>query len=151
MAQLFTNDFTQGLLDQIQGWEPTITSVEVGQVLEVGDGIARVGGLPEVKASELVQFQNGVYGLAFNLEDDNVGVIIMGEYSDINEGDEVRGTGRIISVPVGMGTVGRGVNALGEPVDGRGPIPSSEYYNVERIAPGVIERQDVDTPLQTGI
>jgi F-type H+-transporting ATPase subunit alpha len=150
MAQL-TNDFTQGFLDQIQSWEPTIEAVEVGHVMEVGDGIARASGLPNVKASELVQFSTGTYGIAFNLEDDNVGIIIMGEYADINEGDEVRGTGRIISVPVGMGIIGRVVNSLGQPIDGRGPIQSDEYYYVERIAPGVIERQDVDTPLQTGI
>ncbi|MCC7448039.1 MAG: F0F1 ATP synthase subunit alpha [Anaerolineae bacterium] len=150
MAQL-TSDFAQGFLDQIKSWTPTIEAVEVGHVIEVGDGIARVAGLPNVKASELVQFSTGTMGIAFNLEDDNVGVIIMGEYIDINEGDEVRGTGRIASVPVGPGLVGRVVNALGQPIDGRGPIPFTEYYNVERIAPGVIERQDVDTPLQTGI
>jgi F-type H+-transporting ATPase subunit alpha len=150
MAQL-TSDFAQGFLDQIKAWEPTVRSVEVGQVIEVGDGIARVAGLPEVKANELVEFSTGTLGIAFNLEDDNVGVIIMGEYADINEGDEVRGTGRIASVPVGMGLIGRVVNALGQPIDGRGPISSTEYYNVERIAPGVIERQDVDTPVQTGI
>src|SRR5581483_11699850 len=110
-----------------------------------------VAGLPEVKANELVEFSTGTLGIAFNLEDDNVGVIIMGEYTDISEGDEVRGTGRIASVPVGMGLIGRVVNALGQPIDGRGPINFTEYYNVERIAPGVIERQDVDTPVQTGI
>src|SRR5581483_12129784 len=102
MAQL-TSDFAQGFLDQIKAWEPTVKSVEVGQVIEVGDGIARVAGLPEVKANELVEFSTGTLGIAFNLEDDNVGVIIMGEYTDISEGDEVRGTGRIASVPVGMG------------------------------------------------
>ncbi len=150
MAQL-TSDFAQGFLDQIKSWTPTIEAVEVGHVMEVGDGIARVAGLPNVKASELVQFSTGTLGIAFNLEDDNVGVIIMGEYTDINENDEVHGTGRIASVPVGPGLVGRVVNALGEPIDGRGPVTSSEYYNVERIAPGVIERQDVDTPLQTGV
>jgi F-type H+-transporting ATPase subunit alpha len=150
MAQL-TSDFAQGFLDQIKAWEPTVKSVEVGQVIEVGDGIARVAGLPEVKANELVEFSTGTLGIAFNLEDDNVGVIIMGEYTDISEGDEVRGTGRIASVPVGMGLIGRVVNALGQPIDGRGPINFTEYYNVERIAPGVIERQDVDTPVQTGI
>lgn len=139
------------LLEQLKGWQPTIRSVEVGRVIEVGDGIARVSGLPSVKLSELVEFANGTLGIAFNLEEDNVGVIIMGDYIHIREGDEVRGTGRIASVPVGMGLIGRVVNALGQPIDGRGPIQASEYYNVERIAPGVIERQDVDTPLQTGI
>jgi F-type H+-transporting ATPase subunit alpha len=148
MAQL---DFAKGFLDQIKGWTPDVAAVEIGHVLEVGDGIARVSGLPNVKASELVQFSNGTFGMAFNLESDNVGIIIMGEYTDINEGDEVRGTGRIASVPVGMGLVGRVVNALGQPMDGRGPIQSTEYFNIERIAPGVIERQNVDTPVQTGI
>ncbi|HVO44329.1 MAG TPA: F0F1 ATP synthase subunit alpha [Aggregatilineales bacterium] len=150
MAQL-TSDFTKGFLDQIQSWQPTIKAVEVGQVVEVGDGIAHVAGLPNIKANELVEFSNGTAGIAFNLEADNVGVIIMGEYSTINEGDEVRGTGRIVSVPVGPGLIGRVVNALGIPVDGKGPIASTEYYNVERIAPGVIERKNVDTPVQTGI
>jgi F-type H+-transporting ATPase subunit alpha len=148
MAQL---DFAKGFIDQIKGWQPEVASVEVGHVLEVGDGIARVSGLPNVKASELVQFSNGTYGMAFNLEKDNVGIIIMGEYTDINEGSEVRGTGRIASVPVGMGLVGRVVNALGQPLDGKGPVPATEYFNIERIAPGVIERANVDTPVQTGI
>src|SRR5258708_105165 len=146
-----SGDFAQGFLDQIKGWNPVFEAVEVGQVLEVGDGIARVSGLPNVKANELVEFSTGTLGIAFNLEDDNVGVIIMGEYTKINEGDEVRATGRITSVPVGNGILGRVVNALGEPIDGKGPIVAAEYYNVERIAPGVIERQDVDTPIQTGI
>src|SRR5258706_4504730 len=146
-----SGDFAQGFLDQIKGWNPVFEAVEVGQVLEVGDGIARVSGLPNVKANELVEFSTGTLGIAFNLESDNVGVIIMGEYTDINEGDEVRGTGRIASVPVGEGILGRVVNALGEPIDGKGPINFHEYFNVERIAPGVIERQDVDTPVQTGM
>jgi len=145
------NDFATGFLDQIKGWQYDLKAVEVGRVLEVGDGIARVSGLPKVRMSELVQFQNGVLGIAYNLEIENVGVIIMGAYTEISEGMEVRATGRIASVPVGMGIIGRVVNALGEPIDGKGPIQSNEYYNVERIAPGVIERKDVDTPVQTGI
>jgi F-type H+-transporting ATPase subunit alpha len=145
------NDFAQSFLEQIKGWKPEVKAVEVGRVMEVGDGIARVSGLPLIKYSELVEFSDGVLGMAFNLENDNVGVIIMGDYTEITEGDEVRGTGRIISVPAGMGVVGRVVNALGQPIDGKGPIQATEYYNVERIAPGVIERKDVDTPVQTGI
>src|SRR5260221_12949601 len=113
-----SGDFAQGFLDQIKGWNPVFEAVEVGQVLEIGDGIARVAGLPEVKANELVEFSTGTLGIAFNLEDDNVGVIIMGEYADIKEGDEVRGTGRIASVPVGKGVIGPVVNALREPIDG---------------------------------
>ncbi|MCS6869996.1 MAG: F0F1 ATP synthase subunit alpha [Anaerolineae bacterium] len=146
-----STNYAEALLEQLKNWQPTIRSVEVGRVVEVGDGIARVSGLPSVKLSELVEFANGTLGIAFNLEDDNVGIIIMGDYTHIREGDEVRGTGRIASVPVGMGLIGRVVNALGQPIDGKGPIQATEYYNVERIAPGVIERQDVDTPLQTGI
>src|SRR5690606_6398555 len=118
---------------------------------EVGDGIARVTGLNNIRFSELVRFSNGVAGIAFNLETEIVGVIIMGEYDTINEGDEVRPLGRIASVPVGLGLVGRVVNALGEPVDGRGPIESTEFYNIERIAPGVMERQNVNRPVQTGL
>jgi F-type H+-transporting ATPase subunit alpha len=129
-----------------------MTVTNVGTVVEVGDGIARVYGLSQVMASELVEFtKNGTLGLAFNLEEDSVGVIIMGEYTDIEEGDEVRSTGNIASVPVGDALVGRVVNALGQPIDGKGPITSSKSRPIERIAPGVIRRQDVDTPLATGI
>src|SRR5215510_3700775 len=145
------SDFAKGFFEQIEKYKPEVHAVEVGEVLEVGDGIARVSGLPSVQASELVEFSTGTLGIAFNLEADNVGVIIMGEYADIAEGSEVRRTGRIASVPVGPAIVGRVLSALGEPIDGRGPIQSSEFRNIERIAPGVIERQDVDTPVQTGI
>src|SRR5258708_4362374 len=150
MATL-TSDFAKGFFEQIEKYKPEVHAVEVGEVLEVGDGIARVSGLPNVQASELVEFATGRVGIAFNLESDSVGVIIMGEYADISEGSEVRRTGRIASVPVGPAIVGRVLNALGVPIDGRGPIQSNEFRNVERIAPGVIERQDVDTPVQTGI
>ncbi len=150
MAEISNNIF-ESLLQQIEGYAPSVESVEVGYVEEVGDGIARVGGLENIRFSELVRFQNGTVGMAFNLEKDNVGVIIMGDYDDIQEGDEVRPLGRIASVPVGMGMVGRVVNALGVPVDGKGPIAATEYYNIERIAPGVIERQNVNRPVQTGI
>ncbi len=142
----------ESILEQIRDIElDALASVEVGYVEEVGDGIARVSGLANVRYNELVEFQNGVAGIAFNLEKDNVGVIIMGAYDDIQEGDSVRALNRIASVPVGMGMVGRVVNALGEPIDGRGPIQFDEYYNVERIAPGVMERRSVDRPVQTGI
>jgi len=142
---------TGDLQQQIDAFEPEVEISDVGTVLEAGDGIARVDGLANVQAQELVQFQNGVMGIAFNLEKDNVGVIIMGEYDEITEGMIVRSVGRIASVPVGDGLVGRVVNALGEPIDGKGPIPFERYRPVERIAPGVISRQDVDTPVQTGI
>ena len=134
------------LRKQIAGFEQDMTVTNVGTVVEVGDGIARVYGLSQVMASELVEFtKNGTLGLAFNLEEDSVGVIILGEYTDIEEGDEVRATGRIASVPVGDALVGRVVNALGQPIDGKGPIATDKTRPIERIAPGVILRQDVDT------
>jgi F-type H+/Na+-transporting ATPase subunit alpha len=140
------------LRTQIASFEKELTVSNVGTVVEVGDGIARVYGLSQVMASELVEFtKNGVLGLAFNLEEDSVGVIIMGEYTEIEEGDEVRATGNVASVPVGDALVGRVVNALGQPIDGKGPISTDKTRPIERIAPGVILRQDVDTALQTGI
>jgi F-type H+-transporting ATPase subunit alpha len=138
-------------LEQVRSYTPTIEATEVGFVEDVGDGIARVSGLANIRFSELVRFSNGAAGIAFNLEENNVGIIILGEYDTINEGDEVRPLGRIASVPVGMGMVGRVVNALGEPVDGRGPIASDEYYPIERIAPGVMARKNVNRPVQTGL
>jgi len=146
-----TKQITADLQKQIDSFEPSLEIRDVGYVLEDGDGIARVGGLTDVRAQELVQFANGVMGIAFNLEKDNVGVIIMGDYSGIEEGMQVRSTGRIASVPVGEGLVGRVVNALGEPIDGKGPIQFDNYRPIERIAPGVIARKDVDRPVQTGI
>jgi F-type H+-transporting ATPase subunit alpha len=125
--------------------------VDVGTVLQVGDGIARVSGLSSVHAMELVEFPNGVLGMAFNLERDNVGVIILGDYTDIEEGDVVTATGRIASVPVGDALIGRVVNALGQPIDGKGPIETDRMRPIERIAPGVVLRKSVDTPVQTGI
>ena len=139
------------LQKQIESFEPELGVSDVGTVVEAGDGIARVKGLANVSAQELVQFSNGVMGTAFNLEQDSVGVIVMGEYEGIVEGMSVRGTGRIASVPVGDALIGRVVNALGEPIDAKGPIATSGFRPLERIAPGVVERQDVDTPVQTGI
>ena len=140
------------LKQQIAGFEQEMTVTNVGRVVEVGDGIAQVYGLSNVMASELVEFtKTGVLGLAFNLEEDSVGIIILGEYTEIEEGDEVRSTGRIASVPVGDAMVGRVVNALGQPIDGKGPISTDKTRPIERIAPGVVLRQDVDQPVQTGI
>jgi F-type H+-transporting ATPase subunit alpha len=146
-----TTSIFDSLLKQIEGFSPTIEATEVGYVEEIGDGIARVRGLNNIKFSELVRFGNGAAGIAFNLEKDSVGIIIMGEYDTIQEGDEVRPQGIIASIPVGMGMVGRVVNALGEPVDGRGIIEFTERYNIERIAPGVMQRKNVSRPVQTGI
>ena len=142
---------TSDLQKQIDSFKPEFNVSDAGVVLEAGDGIARVQGLAQVRAQELVQFSNGVIGVAFNLERDNVGVIVMGNYEGITEGMSVKGLGRIASVPVGDAMVGRVVNARGEPIDGKGPIATTGFRPIERIAPGVVERQDVDTPVQTGI
>jgi F-type H+-transporting ATPase subunit alpha len=150
MTDLIKN-ITADLQKQIDDYKPEYGVSDVGSVLEAGDGIARVDGLSSVRAQELVQFSNGVLGIAFNLESDSVGVIIMGEYSAIDEGMTVRSTGRIASVPVGDAMIGRVVNALGQPIDGKGAIKTSAFRPIERIAPGVIDRKDVDTPVQTGL
>jgi len=145
------SQITADLKQQIDAFKPELEVRDVGNVVQAGDGIARVRGLGDVRAQELVQFANGVMGIAFNLEHDQVGVTIMGEYSGIDEGMLVRSTGRIASVPVGDGLIGRVVNALGEPIDGKGAIKYERYRPIERIAPGVVQRKDVDTPVQTGL
>ena len=145
------DQITSELQKQIETFEPGVDVRDVGTVLEAGDGIARVQGLSDVRAQELVQFANGVIGIAFNLEKDNVGVIIMGEFFGIKEGMTVRSTGRIASVPVGDGLIGRVVNSLGKPIDGKGPFKFNHFRAIERIAPGVVARKDVDTPVQTGV
>lgn len=139
------------LIKQIEAFTPEIELKDVGTVLETGDGIARISGLTNVRSQELVQFENGIMGIAFSLERDDVGVIIMGEYSGIDEGMLVSTTGRIASVPVGSASIGRVIDTLGQPIDGKGPIAAETYFPIERIAPGVIERKDVDTPMQTGL
>jgi len=139
------------LIKQIEAFTPEIELKDVGTVLETGDGIARISGLSNVRSQELVQFENGIMGIAFSLERDDVGVIIMGEYSGIDEGMLVSTTGRIASVPVGSASIGRVIDTLGQPIDGKGPIAAETYFPIERIAPGVIERKDVDTPMQTGL
>jgi F-type H+-transporting ATPase subunit alpha len=151
MSEDLVSDLSSQLRQQIESFSPTIELKDVGNVLEAGDGIARVSGLADVRSQELVRFANDVMGIAFNLEHDSVGVIVMGEYSGIEEGMAVYSTGRIASVPVGDGLIGRVVNALGQPQDGKGPIKFDRYRPIERIAPGVVARRDVDTPVQTGI
>lgn len=151
VTQEAMQDLVLAMREQVEEFRPSITSVEVGTVIEVGDGIARATGLSNVSLNELVEFENDVLGIAFSLEADNVGLIIMGDYTGIEEGDTVRGLGRIVSVPVGDDFLGRVVDALGRPVDGRGPISADDRLPMERIAPGVIKRQNVDTPVQTGI
>src|SRR3712207_723951 len=140
------------LRQQIAGFQDQMTVTNVGTVVSVGDGIANVYGLSQVMASELVEFpKTNTIGLAFNLEEDAVGIIILGDYKEIEEGDEVRSTGLIASVPVGDALIGRVVNALGQPIDGKGPIQTDKRRPIERIAPGVVKRQNVDTAVQTGI
>jgi len=145
------DDITAHLREQIEAFAAPIQAVDVGTVLEVGDGIARISGLAGAMASELLEFSNGVYGMALNLEENSVGAIILGEYTDINEGDLVKSTGRVVEVPVGDALIGRVVNPLGQPLDGKGPIETTRFRPIERIAPRVVARSPVDTPVQTGI
>jgi F-type H+-transporting ATPase subunit alpha len=151
MAQIKADEISQLIREQIENYESKITVDEVGTVISLGDGIARVYGLDKVMAGELLQFPHGVAGLAMNLEEEQVGVVLLGEYTEIREGDEVKRTGRIMSVPVGQEMVGRVVNSLGQPIDDKGPIASSQFIALERIAPGVIDRQPVREPMATGL
>ncbi len=151
MTDQAVKNIASELKNKIDAFERKYEVHDEGQVIEAGDGIAKVEGLRSIRSQELVEFANGVMGIAFNLERDHVGVIVLGEYEEIAEGMTVRSTGRIASVPVGDGLIGRVVNALGQPVDGKGPIKFSNYRPIERIGPGVVLRQDVDTPVQTGI
>jgi F-type H+/Na+-transporting ATPase subunit alpha len=151
MAQIKADEITQLIREQIENYESKITVDEVGSVISVGDGIARIHGLDKVMAGELLSFPHGIAGLAMNLEEDQVGSVLLGEATEIKEGDEVKRTGRIMSVPVGDALIGRVVNALGQPIDDKGPIVTTEFNPVERLAPGVIDRQPVREPMATGI
>lgn len=139
------------LKEQIQNFEQTVETSEIGTVIEVGDGIARVHGLQNAMVNELLEFPGGVKGMAQNLEEDNIGCILLGEFDHIKDGDPVKRTGRIIEVPVGEALIGRVVNAIGEPIDGKGPINTDKTRPVENVAPGVITREGVHQPLQTGL
>ena len=136
---------------EIAGLETKVIRKNTGAITHVADGVAKIEGLSEVMYNEMIEFPKDVFGIALNLEEDEVGCVIMGETSHLKEGDEVKTTGRLLSVPVGKGLLGRVVDALGRPVDGKGPIASEEYYPVEKTAPGIIPRQSVDQPVQTGI
>jgi len=151
MAQIRADEISRLLREEIDNYDRAVNVAETGSVISVGDGIARVYGLENVMAGELIEFKGGVSGIALNLEEDQVGAVLLGDFSGIKEGDEVRRTGRIMSVPVGEAMVGRVVNALGEPIDGKGPIESKQFNPIERLAPGVVDRQPVREPLQTGI
>jgi len=150
-VDLKADEITEIIRQQISGIDRGVDVAEVGTVISVGDGIARVYGLSRIMAGELVEFPHNLFGLALNLEEDSVGCVLMGESSEVKEGDQAKRTGKIISVPVGPAMVGRVVNPLGEPVDGKGPIESTEMYPIERLAPGVIDRKPVKEPLQTGL
>jgi F-type H+-transporting ATPase subunit alpha len=137
--------------DQIGSYAVEVDVAEVGTVVSLGDGIARVHGVERAMSGEMIEFPHGVFGIALNLEEDSVGAVLLGEYREIKEGDPVKRTGRIISVPVGEAMLGRVVNALGQPIDGKGPIVTKEFFPIERLAPGVVDRQPVKEPLQTGL
>ena len=149
--QIKADEITQLIRQQIENYESKVAVDEFGTVITLGDGIARVHGLEKVMAGELLSFPHDVAGIAMNLEEDQVGVVLLGDYTEIKEGDEVKRTGRIMSVPVGDALIGRVVNALGQPIDDKGPISTSEVIPVERLAPGVIERQPVREPMATGL
>jgi F-type H+-transporting ATPase subunit alpha len=149
--EIKVDEISKLIKQQIEGFEKRVDVSEVGIILSVGDGIARIYGVENVMAGELLEFPNGVFGLTLNLEEDEVGVVLMGDESLVKEGDTVKRTGRLMQVPVGEGLLGRVVNAIGQPIDGKGPIESSEYLNVEIKALGIVQRQPVHEPLQTGI
>jgi len=144
-------DISRILREQVGGYTVDVDVAEVGTVVSIGDGMARLHGVERCMAGEMIEFPGGVYGIALNLEEDSVGSVLLGDSHGIKEGDQVKRTGRIISVPVGDELLGRVVNALGQPVDGKGPIPTSKFLPIERIAPGVVDRQSVREPLQTGL
>ena len=149
--ELRPEEISSVIKEQIKRYEKKLDMVDVGTVLTVGDGIARIHGLEGCMANELVEFPGEVYGMALNLEEDNVGCVLLGSDKNIKEGDLVKRTNRIVEVPVGEVMIGRVVNALGQPIDGKGPINATKFRPIERIAPGVITRESVNQPLQTGI
>jgi F-type H+-transporting ATPase subunit alpha len=145
------DEISKIIRDQIGSYAVEVDVSEVGSVVSVGDGIARVYGVDKTMAGEMLEFPHGVYGIALNLDEDSVGVVLLGDYITIREGDPVKRTGRIISVPVGDGLLGRVVNSLGQPLDGKGSVSTGRFSPIERIAPGVVDRQPVREPLQTGL
>ena len=149
--ELRPEDITKIIRSQIKNYENKLEVSETGIVILVGDGIAKASGLDQCMAGELVEFPNGAYGMAQNLEEDTVSIVILGSDNGIKEGDTVKRTGKVVSVPVGQGMIGRVVNALGEPIDGKGPIEAEDYRPIEMPAPGIIDREPVNVPLQTGI
>jgi F-type H+-transporting ATPase subunit alpha len=151
MSQIRADEITQLIREQIENYESRVQVDEVGTIITLGDGIARIHGLDKAMAGEMLEFPHGIFGLAMNLDEDQVGSVILGEYTELSEGDQVKRTGRIMSVPVGDAMIGRVVNALGQPIDDRGPINTTESLPIERLAPGVIQRQPVREPMATGL
>jgi F-type H+/Na+-transporting ATPase subunit alpha len=151
MAHIKADEITQLLREQIQNYDTEMHVDEVGTIISLGDGIARIHGLEKVMAGELIEFPHGVAGLAMNLDETEVGAVLLGDYTELREGDQVKRSGRIMSVGVGQSLVGRVVNALGQPIDDKGPIENTENYPVERLAPGVVDRQPVREPMATGL
>src|SRR6201997_1607449 len=145
------DEISKIIREQIGSYAVDVDVAEVGSIISIGDGIARVHGVDNAMAGEMLEFPHGVYGIALNLEEESVGAVLLGEFNEIKEGDAVKRTGRIISVPVGEELLGRVVNALGQPIDGKGPIVSKQFSPIERLAPGVVDRQPVKEPLQTGL
>jgi F-type H+-transporting ATPase subunit alpha len=144
-------EITSIIKKQIEGYDNKVESVDSGTIIQVGDGIARMYGLENCMAGELLEFPNDVFGMVMNLEQDNVGCVLLGNEEGIKEGDTVKSTGRVVEVPVGEAMIGRVVNALGQPIDGKGPIKEAEHRPADIVAHGIIERKSVDKPLQTGI
>ncbi|MDA0204222.1 MAG: F0F1 ATP synthase subunit alpha [Acidobacteria bacterium] len=151
MAQISAGEITKLIRDQIENYDSAVQVAEVGSIISLGDGIARLHGLEKVMAGEMLQFPHDVAGIAMNLEEDQVGAVLLGDYTQLTEGDEVRRTGKIISVPVGKALIGRVVDALGRPLDGKGPIDTDTFFPIERMAPGVVDRKSVSEPMQTGL
>src|SRR5450432_3080815 len=151
MAHIRADEISKILRQEIENYERAIDVSETGSVISVGDGIARIHGLEKVMSGELIEFPHNVAGIAMNLEEDQVGAVLLGDFAEIKEGDEVRRTSRIMSVPVGEALIGRVVDALGVPIDGKGPVQSTQFNSIERLAPGVVARQPVKEPMQTGI
>jgi F-type H+-transporting ATPase subunit alpha len=153
MAELTINtaDISAAIRKNLEGFNPDVELTQVGRVLEVGDGIARVSGLPDAAVNELLEFESGLLGLALNLDEESIGAVVLGEVDSIEEGQSVRATGNILSVPVGDGVIGRVVNTLGEPLDGKGPLSNVQDRRMEIQAPGIMGRQPVGEPMQTGI
>src|SRR5580692_9748390 len=145
------SNLLQEIEAQISGAKAAVAKQNVGVVREIGDGVAKIEGLTDTMLNEMLDFGNGVTGIALNLEETEVGAVILGDYTGLKEGDEVRTTGKLLQVPVGKGLLGRVVNSLGQPLDGKGPIKNEKFYPVEKIAPGIIRRKSVSQPVQTGI